>query len=65
VVLGGRMWIEYLRPGDRSWASLIPSIVRAIGLGRADPGTWIALLALSLMATVAALASCVAFRELR
>ena len=29
--LPGRMWIEYLRPGTRSWASLVPSILSHMG----------------------------------
>ncbi len=62
--LPGRMWIEYLRPGTRSWASLAPSIVRHMGLGRAASGTAIALLAIALLAAVAVLASRLALREL-
>jgi hypothetical protein len=62
--LGGRMWIEYLRPGTRSWAALVPSIVSHMGLGRASAGTWIALLALALLVAVAALASWLVLEEL-
>lgn len=62
--LRGRMWIEYLRPGTSSWASLAPSIVRNIGLGRTPAGTWIALLAIALLAAVAVLASSLIVREL-
>jgi hypothetical protein len=52
--LPGRMNIEYLRPGNRSWWSLALSTARHLGLGRAWAGTWIALLALLLiMVTIA------------
>ncbi len=54
--LAGRTSIEYLRPGRRSWWSLALSIARHIGLGRAWAGTWVALLALALMAAALALA---------
>jgi hypothetical protein len=63
--LRGRIWIEYLRPGERSWASLVPSIARRMGLGRAAAGTWIVLLALALLAAVAVLASSLVLEELR
>ncbi len=48
-VLVGRMRIEYLRPGVRSWWSLALATARHLGLGRAWAGTWVALLALILM----------------
>jgi hypothetical protein len=63
--LAGRIWIEYLRPGGSSWASLAGSIARRMGFGRAAAGTWVAFLALALLATVAALASSLVLRELR
>jgi hypothetical protein len=63
--LPGRMWIEYLRPGRRSWASLAGSTAHHMGLGRAVAGTWIVWLALALMAAVAAIASRLLLRELR
>jgi hypothetical protein len=63
--LQGRMWIEYLRPGTRSWASLASSIVRNMGFGRADGGVGIVILALALLTAVAALASSLLFVELR
>jgi hypothetical protein len=62
--LGGRIWIEYLRPGTRSWASLAPEVMRHMGFGRAAAGTWIVYLALLLLAAVAALASRLVLREL-
>jgi hypothetical protein len=62
--LPGRMWIEYLRPGTRSWASLTPSILSRMGFGRAASGIGIVLLALALLASVAVLASRLVLREL-
>lgn len=63
--LSGRMSIEYLRPGSRSWASMIPSTARRLGLGRAFPGTWNALLVLELVATMTVTASVLVVKELR
>jgi hypothetical protein len=63
--LPGRFWIEYLRPGKGSWASLAPSVARRMGLGRAGAGIWIVLLTLALMMVVATLASNLVLRELR
>lgn len=63
--LPGRMWIEYLRPGTRSWASLIPSTARRLGLGRALAGTWNALLVLELVAAMAVATSVLILKELR
>lgn len=62
--LAGRMWIEYLRPGTRSWASLAPEILRHMGFGRAGAGTWLVYIALLLLAGVLALASSLILREL-
>jgi hypothetical protein len=62
--LSGRMLIEYLRPGSRSWASLIGSTLDHIGLGRSAGGTWIALLAIGLLVTVAVVASRTVLKEL-
>lgn len=62
--LPGRMWIEYLRPGTRSWASLVPTILSNMGLGRAYSGIGIVLLAFALLAAVAVLASRLVLREL-
>jgi hypothetical protein len=49
--------IEYLRASGGSWWSRILAVARRIGFGRAPSGTWIALLALALMAVVVALTS--------
>jgi hypothetical protein len=62
--LPGRVWIEYLRSGKRTWASLIPSVVRHMELGRAFSGAWILVLALVLLATIVALGSRLVLREL-
>jgi hypothetical protein len=63
--LPGRMSIEYLRPGSRSWASLAISIARRMGLGRAAAGTWNALLVVELLTALAILACTLAWKELR
>jgi hypothetical protein len=63
--LAGRMWIEYLRPGARSWASQLGAVVDRMGLGRAAAGSWIVFLALALFAAAATLASRLVVRELR
>jgi hypothetical protein len=62
--LAGRMWIEYLRSGGRSWASLVTSTARRMGLGRAAPGIWVALAALALLAAIVTLASRLLLEEL-
>jgi len=62
--LAGRIWIEYLRPGTRSWASLASEVARHMGFGRAGAGTWIVFLALALLAAVAVLASRLLLEEL-
>ena len=49
--------LEYLRPAERSWWSLAPSIAEHLGLGHAAAGTWIVFLLLALMLVVALLAS--------
>jgi hypothetical protein len=62
--LAGRMTIEYLRPGERTWASLIASTARRMGLGRAVAGLWIVFVALALLAAVAAVTAAAVLREL-
>jgi hypothetical protein len=47
--------LEYLRPGPSSWFSLIPSIARHMGIGRAPTGAWIAYLAIAVMIAAAAI----------
>jgi hypothetical protein len=63
--IAGRMWIDYLRPGDRSWASLLPSTARRLGLGRAAAGIWVSFLVLALAASVILLTSRLVLEELR
>jgi hypothetical protein len=60
----GRVRLEYLRPGPRSWASLVPSAIRNMALARAGSGDWVALVALALMLGVAILASRLLLRDL-
>jgi hypothetical protein len=62
--LGGRIGLEYLSAGRRSWWSRILSVARRTGLGRAYSGTWIALLIAVLMAAVGVLAVRLTLREL-
>ncbi len=52
--LPGRLVIEYLRPGDRSWWSLARSVARRMELGHAGSGRWIPVLAIVLLAAVLA-----------
>jgi hypothetical protein len=61
----GRMRIEYLRSGTRSWASIAPSIAHNMGLGRAASGKLIVFVALALLAGVVALASNLLLKDLR
>jgi hypothetical protein len=63
--LPGRVWIEYLRPGTRSWASLLPSIARHMQLGRTTTGAWIVVLVLVSLAAAVVLGSRLLLRELR
>jgi hypothetical protein len=60
----GRMQVEYLTAGDRSWWSQALSVARRIGLGRAPSGTWVVVLLASLMAVIVTLASYLCIREL-
>ena len=62
--LAGRLGIEYLAAGDRSWWSRILEVARHMGLGHALTGTWVVLLIAALMAAVGGLAVRVALREL-
>jgi hypothetical protein len=55
--LPGMMRIEYLRPGRRSWASLIPTVVTNIGFSHAVAGAWVVFVLLALVATMVLLAS--------
>lgn len=62
--LPGRMRIEYLAPGRSSWWSLLSTVARHMGYGRAWGGAWIALLVLALGTATAMLALWAGVREL-
>jgi hypothetical protein len=61
----GRVGVEYLRPGQSSWLSMLSRIARRLGLGREPAGTWVAVLVAMLMIGVVALCSRTLIRELR
>ena len=63
-VLPGRMRMEYLRAGDRSWWSLIGSTAQRLGFNIGG-SAWIALLPLTLLLSVVGLSSWLLTRELR
>jgi hypothetical protein len=62
--LGGRMRIEYLRSGNRTWLSQVLSVARRMGLGRWPTGTWIALFVFGLMVAIVGGAAWLTLREL-
>lgn len=62
--LAGRVGIEYLAAGNRSWWSRILEVARHMGLGHALTGTWVVLLIAALMLATGGLAIRVALREL-
>jgi hypothetical protein len=62
--LPGRVKLEYLRAGTRSWWSMASSVGRRLGLGRAWSGGWISLLVLTLMGSIVVIASWLAIRVL-
>lgn len=59
----GRIRIEYLRPGRRSWWALAPSVARRMALGRAPSGIWVVFGVLSAMLVLTAIVSWLAVRE--
>ena len=63
--LPGRIGIEYLRSGHRSWWSVAVSVARHLGFGHAASGAWDALLVIALAATFITLSSWLVVRELR
>jgi hypothetical protein len=63
--LPGRLRVEYLRPSGSSWWSLAPAVARRMGLGRAWPGAWNALLVIGLMGCVVLVCSRLIVRGLR
>jgi len=58
----GRIRIEYLRPGGRSWWALAPSIARRMALGRSPSGLWVVFSALGAMLALTVLVSWLAVR---
>ena len=60
----GRIAIEYLRPGDRTWWSLAGSVAQRMSLGRAPNVAWIFLVPIVLMAMAAVLVSWTVIRQL-
>ncbi|HXW59629.1 MAG TPA: hypothetical protein VEJ23_09165 [Solirubrobacteraceae bacterium] len=61
--LPGRLRVEYLRRGQRSWLSLAEHVARRLGLGRSPAGTWIVLPLLAMMAAAIALCVWLLMRE--
>ena len=61
--LPGRVRVEYLRPSRSSWLSRIPAVARRMGLGRAWPGTWSALLVVALMISAVLISARLVLRE--
>jgi hypothetical protein len=62
--MSGRVVIEYLQPGKRSWWSLARTVARHMGLGHAGSGPLIPLLALALMLALAGVTTGLVLREL-
>ena len=63
AILPGRLRIEYLQPGRRSWWSLVASTAYHLGLGRTASGTWVSILAFALMITAVATLSRALLKE--
>ncbi len=57
--------IEYLRPGPKSWLSMVSSVARHMGIGHAPGGAWVAFAVTATMIATSVLASRVLLRELR
>jgi hypothetical protein len=63
--LPGRMRIEYLARGHRSWLSLAKHVARRLGLGHSPSGAWIVLPLAAMMAIAVTLAAWLLLREQR
>lgn len=63
--IAARMWIEYLTPGSRSWASQLLEVARRMELGRSLTGSWIVLVTLAMAMAIVALTSLLILREVR
>jgi hypothetical protein len=61
--LPGRMRIEYLRRGHRSWLSLAKRVARRLGLGHAPLGAWILLPLAAMMAIAVTLGAWLLIHE--
>lgn len=62
--LGGRMRIEYMRPGSETWLTLLPTLVHRFALAKADVVRhWAAAAVLVLMLLAVALAARTLVRE--
>jgi hypothetical protein len=62
--LAGRVRVEYLAPGGRSWWSLASSVVEHLGFGHAGSGAAIPALAAALALTLVALTAWLVLRDL-
>jgi hypothetical protein len=63
--VGFDLRVEYLRPGPRSWLSLVASTARDMGLDHAPNGSWVAYLLIAVMLAVVIISSRLLLRELR
>ncbi len=61
--LGGRIGVEYLESGHRSWWSSMLAVARHMGLGHALTGTWVVLPIAILMLTLGCLTIWLLLRE--
>jgi hypothetical protein len=63
--LSGRMRVEYLTRGHRSWLSMARHVARRLGLGHSPSGAWIVFPLVVLMALAVTLAAWLLLREQR
>lgn len=61
----GLIKVEYLRPGKRSWLSLVSSVADHMAFGHAWSGAWLAPALLTMMLAIAAVVAWVAVRLAR
>ncbi len=61
----GRIKIEYLRTGEKSWWAVAPSVAKRMGFGRAPSGAWVVLVLIVLMGALVVSTSWLALKELR
>jgi hypothetical protein len=60
--LPGKIGVEYLAAGRKSWWSSVLTVARHMGLGRAFSGTWVVLLVAAMLAAIGLLAVRVTLR---